>query len=58
MFYCQVLVGFTTKGDKSMKVPPKQPNGELYDSTSDGQDTVFVVYNDNQCYPLYLITYN
>ena len=58
MLRAKVLVGSTIAGNSSMKVPPVKPNGDHYDSTSDGRDTVFVCYHDNQCLPEYLITYN
>ena len=57
MFRCKVLVGFITKGDSTMKVPPNNKNNKQYDSTGDGQ-SIFVCYHDSQCYPEYIITYN
>jgi hypothetical protein len=57
MFRCKVLVGFITKGDSTMKVPPCNKSGKQYDSTGDGH-SIFVCYHDNQCYPEYLIKYN
>lgn len=57
MFRCKVLVGETTHGTSSMRTPPLKPNKEPYDSTTNNENTIFVCYNDNQCYPEYLITY-
>ena len=57
MFRVKVLVGETTLGNSSMKVPPKKGNGDQYDSTCDQHKSIFVCYHDNQCYPEYLITY-
>lgn len=57
MFQCRVLVGESVGGNSSMNVPPNKSNGEPYDSTCDSSGTIFVCYNDNQCYPDYLITY-
>ena len=57
MFRVRILVGESTTGDRSMKVPPNKANGEPYDSTTDLRKTIYVCYHDNQCYPEYIITY-
>lgn len=57
MIRARVLVGHSCPGSGQMSLPPVRLNDVLYDSTSDGSSTVFVVYHDNQCYPEYLITY-
>jgi poly [ADP-ribose] polymerase 10/14/15 len=58
MFRVRVLVGDSCVGNSSMKVPLKNPNtGEPYDSTTDGANSLYVCYHDNQCYPEYLISY-
>ena len=63
MYYAQVLTGEYTVGDSSMKAPPaKNPQVDanvLFDSTVDSvsNPAVFVVYQDTQCYPSYLISY-
>jgi len=54
MFQCRIVVGEATGGNSSMTTAPIKPNGEPYDSTTNGTN-VFVCYNDNQCYPEYLI---
>jgi len=57
MILAKVLVGETCLGNSTMKVPPRKPNGDQYDSTCDSNNSIFVCYNDNQCYPDYVITY-
>jgi hypothetical protein len=57
MFIACVLVGESCVGNKSMRRPPEKANNESYDSTTDQSQSIFVCYNDNQCYPEYLITY-
>ncbi|CAF3846929.1 unnamed protein product [Rotaria sp. Silwood1] len=51
MFLATVVLGETTRGNNSMKVPPPG-----YDSTTDGHN-IFVTYRDNQAYAAYLIVY-
>ena len=63
IFLVSVLTGDYKLGNKKLRRPPlKEPNNpasDLYDSCVDneGQPTIFVVFNDEQCYPSYLITY-
>ena len=57
MILAKVLVGETSLGMSNMKVPPRKQNGEQYDTTCDPDRSIFVCYNDNQCYPDYVITY-
>ena len=63
MYYAQVLTGEYTVGNTSMLAPPaKNPQVDayvLFDSTVNNVSTptIFVVYQDTQCYPAYLITY-
>ena len=62
MFLARVLVGEYTKGNSGMIVPPpKNPSRPeiIYDSVVDNPSnpSVFVVFNDTQCYPKYLITF-
>uniref|UniRef100_A0A3Q3K5R2 Poly [ADP-ribose] polymerase n=1 Tax=Monopterus albus TaxID=43700 RepID=A0A3Q3K5R2_MONAL len=62
MFVVRVLTGVYDAGHKSMKVPPprsyQQPH-DLYDSVVDQihQPDLYVVFQDNQAYPDYLITF-
>lgn len=62
MYLARVLVGEYTKGDSSMIVPPpKNPSRTevIYDSVVDNPSNpaAFVVFNDSQCFPEYLITF-
>jgi hypothetical protein len=58
MFRARVLIGETTIGNSSMKGAPKKTDGyEFYDSTTDRGNSIYCIFNDNQSYPEYLITY-
>ncbi|CAB4022007.1 poly [ADP-ribose] polymerase 14-like [Paramuricea clavata] len=63
MYVANVLVGKSVKGDKKMRVLPKRNdprNPELfYDSAVDDTEdpSIFVTFDDHQCYPEYLITF-
>ena len=61
MYQARVLVGDYTQGSDGMKAPPpKSVNAaDLYDSVTDHKSTptMFVVFNDIQAYPEYLITF-
>ena len=63
MFYARVLTGEYTLGYSGLKVPPaKDPSKStviLYDSVVDNMNApnMYVVFNDAQCYPDYLITF-
>jgi hypothetical protein len=63
MYVAKVLVGMSVKGDKKMRVLPKRNdprNPELfYDSAVDDKEdpSIFVTFDDHQCYPEYLITF-
>ena len=61
MYLARVLVGQYCAGNSGMIVPPaKDPNRleVLYESVVDnpGNPSIFVVFNDTQYYPEYLIT--
>jgi hypothetical protein len=62
MYVAKVLVGESVKGEKKMRVLPKRNdprNPELfYDSAVDDTEnpSIFVTFDDHQCYPEYLIT--
>ena len=64
MFVANVLTGEYKLGNSSLRRPPlkdsSNPASELYDSCVDNEvlPTIFVIFNDEQCYPSYLITYN
>ena len=62
MFLARVVVGSYTNGDSSLaRPPPKDPSNPhvLYDSCCDNRSnpTRFVVFENGQCYPEFLITY-
>lgn len=62
MYLARVLVGDFTKGRNGMITPPSKSIGnaaDLYDSVADNNanPTMFVIFNDVQAYPEYLITF-
>ncbi|XP_048244612.1 protein mono-ADP-ribosyltransferase PARP14-like isoform X2 [Haliotis rufescens] len=61
MFLARVLTGMYCKGAEQMKVPPTRDskNQILYDSVVNKVDDpgMFIIFNDTQAYPEYLITY-
>uniref|UniRef100_A0A673KLI6 Poly [ADP-ribose] polymerase n=1 Tax=Sinocyclocheilus rhinocerous TaxID=307959 RepID=A0A673KLI6_9TELE len=61
MYLAKVLVGEFTKGKKGLRTPPKRSSKgvNLYDSVTDKtkNPSMFVVFNDVQAYPEYLITF-
>lgn len=63
MFLASVLTGDYTLGARKFRRPPlKDPNNpasDLYDSCVDNEEepNIFVIFNDEQCYPSYLIKY-
>lgn len=64
MYIAKVLVGKYTLGKKGLKAPPSRNDPSnpalLYDSVVDdvNNPTIFVIFQDNQYYPEYLITLN
>ncbi|XP_054466481.1 protein mono-ADP-ribosyltransferase PARP14-like [Anoplopoma fimbria] len=62
VYLSRVLVGDFTKGKPGLITPPSKNSAsaaDLYDSVADqsGTPTMFVVFNDIQAYPEYLITF-
>ncbi|XP_055737967.1 protein mono-ADP-ribosyltransferase PARP14-like isoform X1 [Salvelinus fontinalis] len=61
VFLCRVLTGDFTTGRQGMIVPPAKntTSAQLYDSVTDNPlgPSMFVVFNDIQAYPEYLITF-
>ena len=63
MFLASVLTGEYKLGGSGLRRPPlKDPNNpasDLYDSCVDNEEEpeIFVIFNDEQCYPSYLIKY-
>lgn len=61
VFVTKVLTGDFTKGSHSMKTAPLKESSEIplrYDSVTDNPSnpSLFVIFNDTQAYPEYLIT--
>lgn len=62
MYLARVLVGDFVQGRAGMITPPSRGSGnasDLYDSVTDkpARPTMFVIFNDIQAYPEYLITF-
>ena len=63
MFLASVLTGKYKLGNQDFRRPPlkdpSNPASDLYDSCVDNesQPKIFVIFNDEQCYPFYLIKY-
>ncbi|XP_061194487.1 protein mono-ADP-ribosyltransferase PARP14-like [Saccostrea echinata] len=61
VYRSRVLTGEYCPGRGGMKVPPNKPGGGhiLYDSVVDNTSNpgIFVIFNDTQAYPEYLITF-
>ncbi|XP_060681205.1 protein mono-ADP-ribosyltransferase PARP10 isoform X1 [Hemiscyllium ocellatum] len=61
VFVAKVLTGTYTNGKAEMKTPPLKENSDMpvrYDSLVDNSEKpkIFVIFNDTQAYPQYLIT--
>lgn len=61
IFVCKVLTGDYTLGNHSMRTAPLKETGDIplrYDSVTDDitKPTLFVIFNDTQAFPEYLIT--
>ncbi|MGH0172954.1 UNVERIFIED_CONTAM: hypothetical protein FKN15_001085 [Acipenser sinensis] len=61
MYLARVLTGVFTQGNGAMIVPPSKSAdpADLYDSVTDNvaKPKIFVIFNDVQAYPEYLITF-
>lgn len=61
MYLCHVLTGDFTEGEQYMIVPPAKSKSttQLYDSVTDDPTapSMFIVFDDIQAYPAYLITF-
>ena len=59
VYMCRVFVGRTGQGQEGIKEPPRDAHGHYCDVAVDKLDkpAVFVVFQDSQAYPEYLITY-
>ncbi|XP_048244604.1 protein mono-ADP-ribosyltransferase PARP14-like isoform X2 [Haliotis rufescens] len=57
MFQARVLTGVTTRGQRGMRVPPiRDPANHINFDAVTGPD-MFIIFNDTQAYPEYLITF-
>ena len=63
MFFARVLVGKSTVGNPELQRPPpvdpSRPHGALFDScvNRSSNPTIFVIFDNDQCYPEFLIEY-
>jgi len=63
IFVARVLVGRYAVGNSALRRPPpidtSKPDDRLYDSTVDNisNPLIYVIFNNHQAYPAYLITY-
>jgi len=63
MFLARVLVGKSAPGKSELQRPPpvdpSRPHGALYDSCVNrtSNPTIFVIFDNDQCYPEFLIEY-
>lgn len=61
MYLARVLVGDFTQGRQGIIVPPAKSSSsaDLYNSVTDNtaNPSMFVIFNDVQAYPEYLITF-
>lgn len=62
IYLCKVLTGDYTVGQKGMRVPPAKKGQQshiLYDSVVNNvsKPEMFIIFNDTQGYPDYLITF-
>lgn len=62
IYLCKVLTGEYTVGKGGMRVPPPKPGQQshiLYDSVVNDPNNLvmFIIFNDTQGYPSYLITF-
>jgi len=59
MLYCRVLIGDLGPGKNGLRRPPEKMTffgkSVLYDSV--GTDAIYVVFDNHQCYPEYVIHY-
>ncbi|XP_052801168.1 uncharacterized protein LOC128231942 isoform X2 [Mya arenaria] len=60
MFVARVLIGRTSKGKQGLRRPEKNGQGELTHTAVNDikQPNIFVVFDNTQCYPEYLIQYS
>ena len=60
VYQCKVLVGCSVKGHKDMRILPQRSGSNMfYDSATDSiaNPTMYVIFNDTQAYPEYMVTF-
>ena len=64
IYLCNVLTGEYTTGKQGMRIPPQKTGQQahiLYDSLVNNANAqkmeMFIIFNDTQAYPAYLITF-
>ncbi|KAK7479356.1 hypothetical protein BaRGS_00029434 [Batillaria attramentaria] len=59
VYQCKVLVGHSTTGNQNLRVLPQRQGSILFDSVSDNPQNprIYVIFNDTQAYPEFLITF-
>ena len=64
IYLCNVLTGEYTTGTQGMRIPPQKTGQQahiLYDSLVNNANAkkmeMFIIFNDTQAYPAYLITF-
>jgi len=55
MLYCRVILGKVGPGKHGLRRPPEISKGKLYDSV--GNQTMYVIFDNYQSYPEYIIHY-
>jgi len=56
MFYCRIILGDMGQGKVGLRRPPEKKNGVYYDSVGTG--SMFVVFDNHQAFPEYVIHYH
>ena len=59
LFIALVLCGDYTRGQRDFRRPPEKPDGKMYDSCVDdtSRPDKVAIFDQNQVYPLYLVTF-
>lgn len=59
IYQCKVLVGHATVGRRGLRVLPQRQGSVLFDSATDNANnpSMYVIFNDTQAYPEYMITF-
>ncbi len=56
MLYCRVTLGSVGPGKHGLRRPPEKAKGVLYDSVGT-PNVMYVIFDNNQSYPEYVIHY-